>query len=72
LTDAKGRWCATLPKKISNFRRRRRTPIASFNVEKIEGAPRPVAIVFALDLSGSMTPEEVARVSDAMREFLAG
>ena len=28
-----------------------------------------VAIVFALDLSGSMTPEEVARVSDAMREF---
>src|SRR5947209_2475822 len=43
--------------------------IASFNVEKIEGAPRPVAIVFALDLSGSMTPEEVARVSDAMREF---
>jgi Ca-activated chloride channel homolog len=44
-------------------------PIASFSVEKIEGAPRPVAIVFALDLSGSMTPEEVARVSDAMREF---
>jgi len=44
-------------------------PIASFNVEKIEGVPRPVAIVFALDLSGSMTPEEVARVSDAMREF---
>src|SRR5207248_6877478 len=44
-------------------------PIASFNVEKIEGAPRPVAIVFALDLSGSMTPEEIARISDAMREF---
>jgi VWFA-related protein len=44
-------------------------PIASFNVEKIEGAPRPVSIVFALDLSGSMTPEEVARITDAMREF---
>jgi Ca-activated chloride channel family protein len=44
-------------------------PIASFNVEKIEGAPRPVAIVFALDLSGSMTPEEIDRVAEAMREF---
>src|SRR5947207_1801354 len=44
-------------------------PIASFNVEKIEGAPRPVAIVFALDLSGSMSPEEIERVADAMREF---
>lgn len=43
--------------------------IASFNIEKIEGAPRPVAIVFALDLSGSMTPEEIERVSEAMREF---
>jgi Ca-activated chloride channel family protein len=44
-------------------------PITVFDVEKIEGAPRPVAIVFALDLSGSMTPEEIARVSEAMREF---
>src|SRR5438132_7125295 len=43
--------------------------IASFNVEKIEGAPRPAAIVFALDLSGSMSPEEVDRVASAMREF---
>src|SRR5205807_8923474 len=29
----------------------------------------PVAIVFAIDLSGSMTPAEVDRVTDAMREF---
>ena len=28
-----------------------------------------MAIVFALDLSGSMTPEEIDRVADAMREF---
>jgi Ca-activated chloride channel family protein len=47
-------------------------PIASFNVEKIEGVPRPVAIVFALDLSGSMSPEEIGRVADAMREFSRG
>jgi Ca-activated chloride channel family protein len=44
-------------------------PIASFNVEAISGAPRPVAIVFAIDVSGSMTREEVDRVSAAMREF---
>src|SRR5260370_3284091 len=35
----------------------------------MEGAPRPAAIVFALDLSGSMSPEEIERVADAMREF---
>jgi len=45
-------------------------PIAAFNLEKVEGSPRPVAIVFAIDVSGSMTPEEAARVGDAMREFL--
>jgi len=44
-------------------------PIAAFNLEKVEGSPRPVAIVFAIDVSGSMTPEEAARVGDAMREF---
>ena len=33
------------------------------------GAPRPVAIVFAIDVSGSMTREEIERVSAAMREF---
>src|SRR5258705_5726742 len=44
-------------------------PISSFNVETISGAPRPVAIVFAIDVSGSMTREEVDRVSAAMREF---
>src|SRR5262245_32089908 len=38
-------------------------PIASFNIETIQGAPRPVAIVFALDVSGSMTPEEIERLS---------
>jgi len=30
-------------------------PIAFFNVEKQRGAPRPVAIVFAVDVSGSMS-----------------
>jgi len=69
-TDAKGRLVRNLKKE--NFKLYEdgiERPIASFNLEKIEGAPRPVAIVFAIDLSGSMTPEEVDRVSDAMREF---
>jgi Ca-activated chloride channel family protein len=69
-TDAKGRLVRNLNK--SDFKLYEdgvERPIAAFNIEKIEGSPRPVAIVFAIDVSGSMTPDEVARVSDAMREF---
>src|SRR5258706_9726237 len=70
VTDAKGRLVRNLKKEdFKLYEDGAERSIASFNVEKIEGAPRPVAIVFALDLSGSMTPEEVARASDAMREF---
>jgi Ca-activated chloride channel homolog len=70
VTDAKGHLVRDLKKEdFKLFEDGAERPIASFNMEKIEGSPRPVAIVFALDLSGSMTPEEVARVSDAMREF---
>ncbi len=70
VTDPQGRLVRNLKKEdFKLFEDGVERPIASFNVERIEGAPRPVAIVFALDLSGSMTPEEVARVSDAMREF---
>jgi len=70
VTDARGRLVRNLKKE--DFRLYEdgiERPIASFNVEKIEGAPRPAAIVFALDLSGSMKPEEIERVADAMREF---
>lgn len=45
-------------------------PIAFFNVERKSGTPRPVAIVFAVDVSGSMTPEEMERLASAMRLFL--
>jgi len=70
VTDAKGLLVRNLKKEdFKLYEDSTERPISSFNVERIEGAPRPVAIVFALDLSGSMTPEEVARVSDAMREF---
>ena len=44
-------------------------PISFFNVEKKGGTLRPVAIVFALDISGSMTPEEIDRLRIAVRTF---
>lgn len=44
-------------------------PIAFYNVEKRGGKPRPVAIVFALDVSGSMTSEEMERLQHAMSLF---
>lgn len=45
-------------------------PISFFNIERKTGAKRPVAIVFALDVSGSMSPEEFVRLSEAMRVFI--
>ncbi|MDT5061228.1 MAG: Ca-activated chloride channel [Acidobacteriota bacterium] len=44
-------------------------PIAFYNVEKRGGLTRPVAIVFALDVSGSMTAEEMERLQSAMNLF---
>jgi VWFA-related protein len=44
-------------------------PIAFFNVEKRDDASRPIALVFALDVSGSMTPEEMERLRGAMGIF---
>jgi VWFA-related protein len=44
-------------------------PIAFYNVEKRSGRERPVAIVFALDVSGSMTVEELERLQSAMNLF---
>ncbi len=43
--------------------------VSFFNVEQRGGVRRPVAVVFALDVSGSMTPDELARLSSGMREF---
>lgn len=70
VTDSKGRLVRNLKKEdFKLYEDGVERPIASFNVEKIEGVPRPAAIVFALDLSGSMSPEEIDRVANAMREF---
>ncbi|HKP73355.1 MAG TPA: VWA domain-containing protein, partial [Pyrinomonadaceae bacterium] len=44
-------------------------PIAFFNVEKRRGEQRPVAVVFVVDVSGSMSPDEMERLGSAMRVF---
>jgi Ca-activated chloride channel family protein len=44
-------------------------PVAFFQVERRGGEVRPVAVVFAVDVSGSMTPEELLKLGSAMRVF---
>jgi len=70
VTDAKGRLVRSLKKDdFKLFEDGIERNIESFNLEKVAGEPRPLAVVFALDVSGSMTAEEVQRVTAAMREF---
>jgi VWFA-related protein len=44
-------------------------PISFFNIERKEGEQQPVAVVFALDTSGSMSQEEMRRLRLAMNVF---
>jgi Ca-activated chloride channel family protein len=44
-------------------------PIAFFQIEQRPGEPRPLAVVFALDVSGSMTSDEIARLRHAFLSF---
>ena len=70
VTDAKGRLVRDLKKEdFKLFEDGIERKIESFDLEKVAGEPRPLAVVFALDVSGSMTAEEVQRVTAAMREF---
>lgn len=46
-------------------------PLAFFQIERRSGEPRPLAVVFALDISGSMTAEEMERLRGALRAFSA-
>jgi Ca-activated chloride channel homolog len=46
-------------------------PLAFFQVERRSGEPRPLAVVFALDISGSMTAEEIERLRNALNAFSA-
>lgn len=44
-------------------------PISFFQLEKRPGEPRPLAIVFTLDVSGSMTADEMNRLRKALQSF---
>lgn len=44
-------------------------PISFFQIEKRQGEARPLAIVFALDVSGSVTSEELNRLRSALQSF---
>lgn len=44
-------------------------PLAFFQIERRSGEPRPVAVVFALDISGSMTRPEMERLKSALNAF---
>jgi VWFA-related protein len=46
-------------------------PVSFFQVERRTGPPRPLALVFALDISGSMTAEEMVRLRSALQAFSA-
>ena len=44
-------------------------PISFFSLQRKTGDQQPVAVVFALDISGSMSPEEMGRLRAAMSVF---
>jgi VWFA-related protein len=70
VTDAQGKPVRHLsPKDFKLYEDGVERPIAFFNVEKRDVGTRPVAIVFALDVSGSMTPEEMERLRGSMVIF---
>lgn len=46
-------------------------PLSFFQIERRSGQPRPLAVVFAIDISGSMTPEEMERLRSALNAFSA-
>src|ERR1044071_6443101 len=47
----------------------REQDISFFQIEKRQGEAQPLAIVFALDVSGSMTSEEIIRLRYALQSF---
>jgi len=70
VTDAGGRPVRGLrPEDFKLYEDGEERAVAFLNVERREGSERPVAVVFAVDVSGSMTPEEMARLQSAMRAF---
>ena len=71
VTDAAGRPVRNLrPGDLKLYEDGVERPLAFFNVERRGGVKRPVAVVFALDVSGSITRAEMMRLVDAMSSFM--
>ena len=70
VTDATGRLIKNLQKQdFKLYADGSEQPLSFFQVERRTGQPRPLAIVFALDISGSMTSEEMVRLRSALEAF---
>jgi Ca-activated chloride channel family protein len=70
VTDTEGRAVRYLQEKdFKLFEDGNEQAVAFFHVQTKTGDTRPLAIVFALDISGSMTPEELERLRGAMHAF---
>lgn len=71
-TDAEGRPVRNLRQEdFKLFVDGAEQPLAFFQVERRSGESRPLAIVFALDISGSMTALEMERLRSALNAFTA-
>jgi VWFA-related protein len=70
VTDAQGRPVRNLRREdFKIYEDGEERPLAFFNVERRGGVERPVAVVFAVDVSGSMSPAEMLRLRSAMEVF---
>ncbi len=72
VTDAQGQLAHNLrPEDFKLYEDGVEMPLSFFSVAQREGQPRPVSVLFALDISGSMTAAELAKIRSAMRAFAA-
>lgn len=72
VTDAQGQPVRNLKEKdFKLFVDGVQQPLSFFQVERRSGDLRPVAVVFAIDISGSMTGEEMERLRIALKAFSA-
>lgn len=70
VTDAAGQPVKNLrPQDFKIYEDGLERPVSFFNVERRGGGARPVALVFAVDVSGSMTSGEMVRLGEAMQVF---
>lgn len=70
VTDNEGRPVRNLTKHdFKLFADGQEQALSFFQVERRAGPARPLAIVFAVDISGSMTSEEILRLRTALRAF---